>query len=180
MESSSVSSNYRSSPGASNDSSAIDDNAKSFLGYRVMLDKAVDTTKHFKCVSCLCERENAAIRNMAVCAIKDKDTAMVACRYLQARQGQRNSFYEGFAQTVSFAYCGLTVTNTLRYKKTKRGCKTYLVDELGIDNLREIRKLKYTKDDLVKLKGLMDKQLIKTEELQFKIERKVWTPLSGK
>jgi len=132
-----------------------------------------------------CEKQAAAIRNKTLDAIELGDAIKVARRYLQSREGQRNTLNESVVHSLLTTFClafGFylksknndlskfsfwiaifsalnippNVHNTMRYKTTSELCKKWLVDQLGLDKFHKLEKLSY---DLYKFAVFARKEL---------------------
>lgn len=125
-------------------------------------------TKSLLFTSMPCERRTSAIRNRTVKSMQANDVGDVAYRYLQNRQGARNSVQEAvfwaFHATLSIKFLRQcpkislpvrtaivcypvlmlppNITNSLKYRETKIACEVWLTNKLEKQKFEEIEKFK--------------------------------------
>ncbi len=150
------------------------------------------TAQTFLGYSAPCQETAANVRNKLIKSIHDRDTAMVAFRYLQASEGRRvtvkqSVFYSVVALVTSFilpvslaSACHVVVSarNAARYNKTAIIARSHLVNETPLDQriVKEIDNLSYDGLGLYRLSILLSRKNINVANLdayrrEFKYEK---------
>ena len=151
--------------------------------------KSVDSTGSLKEVtpqtifgySAPCQKKVAHIRNDLAKSIHERDTAMVALRYVQAREGCRvtkkqSIFFSVMALVSSVIFpiavasaCHAVVSarNNARYKETAAIARSHLVNDKRLDQrtIQAIDDLDYDAIDLHKLVRILGRQKVGTTKL---------------
>lgn len=158
--------------------------------------KTVTPKQSLFCQAMPCEIQAAAIRNKTVDDMKANDLSMVCYRYLQSRQGQKNTRAEAATYSVlsaanivvgamggtlfSFLIASLTaphvppnIGNTGRYRKTKRACKDMIKNQLDANTFAQIQNLKYSNEGLRTLKQIMTSKGVDIQNLDYKMTKNI-------
>jgi len=122
-----------------------------------------------------CEKRCAQIRNASVDAFEREDKADLAYRYLQNRQGKRNTTTEAIGWCLlppfGFLHTIPNVGNRARYKKTAHYIKDHLVAELGPIVFDEIKALRFNKAGIEKLIEILDRVGVNTSSIKSKADK---------
>ncbi len=168
-------------------------NSSEFLSDIDLEDKKVNPQK-FLVYSFSCQKQAAHIRNRLIESIKEKDSAMVAFRYLQSSQAQSNVRFEAVFYCIysAIALCFYNVKpiesftcllivapqviinarNTVRYKETTRLAKCFLQKNMHDRICKKIENLKYSISGLNDLLRILSNAGIDVEKLKGKLVSK--------
>lgn len=141
-----------------------------------------------------CQEQAAYIRNRLIESIKEKDSAMVAFRYLQSRQAGFNVRFETnfdcvvtalasyfFTQApllpfavsvVSMPQVFINIRNSFRYGETTEIANSFLKKSLTERTYEKVDELKYCPSGLEKLFKVLSESEIDVENLKEKLINK--------
>lgn len=155
--------------------------------------KKVTPSKSLLICSMPCEIKAATIRNQTVDSMEAENIEDVSYRFLQARRGENNSFYEAVCwgiytiivyeivyellctNPISFLfllpsalYVPPNISNTLRYGETKKSCEEWLNNRLGEDKFEQIGRLKFNQEGMFKLASFLKHEKIDSTSVEAK------------
>ncbi len=139
----------------------------------------------------LCERTVAAIRNKTVDNIQQNEIGIVAYRFLQNKEGEKNTFCKAvfFGTCATIYIVGLcfspaslllcialvlalantipNIGNTIRYRETRMACEDWLAPKVG-EEFKKIKELKFNKTGLTELSDILKTKQIDTTFIENK------------
>lgn len=161
-----------------------------------MNEKNENTVKPYRSLFFLsmpCEYRAAAVSGNALRSMRQRDIAGVSYRFLQAREGAKNSLIEASAWTGLEIYLLLiarysqtpakvclpmlllvaanippNIGNHIRYRETKRSSQNWLTQNMEENHLNAIKSIPYTSEGLQALASHLENENIDTSSIKDK------------